>query len=384
VRPRVLLAILVYGGDAFIHRCVESAARIESADCDVDAIVLDDCSPDQEWSAALATRCGALGVQYYRSPRNLGIPRNMNLAMRYAMAAEYDYVVLVNSDTVLPRNLASAMVMVARSGDDVGSVTSWSNNASMFSLPNTDAHRYLIDADTVDWVSATLSDEFGERAIDIPTAVGFCVLLPVPVVREVGLMDPVFGRGYCEEIDWSQRSKALGYRVTMTPAAFVYHMGNASTIEAGLPLDVDRSVPANERLIDHRYPGFRSTVVAYAESGVSEQLVEMGTGRLVAQGAREHGYVLEASWFVPRDDSGEVHFAIDPDGASRELTGAHLGFTSTTTLGPSILGTLEALTGRLPSRVVVQDHGARTGELLREARARSIDVVDTRTYPQRV
>jgi GT2 family glycosyltransferase len=383
VQPRVLLAVLVYGGDSFVHRCVESTARVENADCEVDAIVLDDCSRDQEWSAELASRCAALGVQYYRSPRNLGIPRNMNLAMRYAIAAEYDYVILLNSDTVLPRNLASAMASVARSSEDVGSVTSWSNNASMFSLPNADADRFLANPDAVDWVSATLADEFGARAIDIPSAVGFCVLLPVRVVREVGLMDPAFGRGYCEEIDWSQRSKALGYRITMAPSAFVYHMGNASTIEAGIALDIHRSVPANERLIDHRYPAFRSKVKEYADSGMPERLVDAGSGRLVAQAARERGYIVEASWFA-RGDSGDVTFVIDPEGPSHELTGTHLGFTATMKPGPSILGTLEDLTGRLPSRVVVQDHGAQTRELLQEARARSIDVVDLRTYPQRV
>ena len=101
MRSRVLLAVLVYGGDSFVHRCIESAARVDDADCDVDAIVLDDCSPDEEWSAELASRCAELGVQYYRSPRNLGIPRNMNLAMRYAMAAEYDYVALLNERKTL-------------------------------------------------------------------------------------------------------------------------------------------------------------------------------------------------------------------------------------------------------------------------------------------
>jgi GT2 family glycosyltransferase len=384
VRPRVLLAVLVYGGDSFVHRCIESAARVDDAECDVDAIVLDDCSPDEEWSAELASRCGELGVQYYRSPRNLGIPRNMNLAMRYAMAAEFDYVVLLNSDTVLPRNLGSALVNVAGRDERVGSVTAWSNNASMFSLPNADAQRYLANPDAVDWVSATLADEFGERAVDIPSAVGFCVLLSVPAVREVGLMDPAFGRGYCEEIDWSQRSKALGYRITMAPSAFVYHMGNASTIEAGFALDAFRSVPANERLIDHRYPDFRSRVVEYADSGMAERLVEAGSRRLVVEAARERGYVVEASWFPPGDEADEVNFTIDPDGAVRGVTGTYLGFTAAITVGSSILGSLEEVTGRLPSRVIVQDQGARAGELLEEARARSIDVVDIRTYPQRV
>lgn len=384
MRARVLLAVLVYGGDSFVHRCIESAARVDDADCDVDAIVLDDCSPDEEWGAELASRCRELGVQYYRSPRNLGIPRNMNLAMRYAMAAEYDYVVLLNSDTVLPRNLASALMRVAGLDDSVGSVTAWSNNVSMFSLPNADAQHFLDNPDAVDWVSTALGDEFGERAVDIPSAVGFCVLLPVRVVRAVGLMDPAFGRGYCEEIDWSQRSKALGYRITLAPAAFVYHMGNASTIEAGFDLDVHRSVPANERLIDHRYPDFRSKVQEYADSGIAEQLVQAGSQRLLAQAGREQGYVVEASWFAPVNESGEVHFAIAPDGASRDVTCTYLGFTATVRVGHSILGSLEDLTGRLPSRVVVQDHGAQTGELLQDARSRSIDVVDTRAYPQRV
>jgi GT2 family glycosyltransferase len=384
VQPRLLLAVLVYGGGSFVQRCIESATRVEDAGGTVDTIVFDDCSPNEGWSAELASRCEALGAQYYRSPRNLGIPRNMNLAMRYAMAAEYDYVVLVNSDTVLPRNLGASMMSVARSADDVGSVTAWSNNVTMFSLPNANADRFLASRDTVDWVSAALADEFGAEPVDIPSAVGFSVLLPVRVIREVGLMDPVFGRGYCEEIDWSRRSLARGYRVTLAPSAFVYHMGSASTIETGIPLDEHQSVPANERLIDHRYPNFRTKVVEYAFSGVTDRMVETGSRRIVAQAARERGYTVEASWFAPGEDSGEVHFAIDPEGQSRELTGTHLGFTSTMTVGASILATLEELTGRLPSRVVLQDHGAQTDALFQEARARSIDVVDVRTYPQRV
>src|SRR5262249_9393869 len=235
--------------------------------------------------------------------------------MRYAMAADFDYVVLLNSDTVLPRNLGSALVKVAARDDRIGSVTAWSNNASMFSLPNADPQRFLTDPDAVDWVSATLAEEFGEDSVDIPSAVGFCVLLSVPAVRAVGLMDPGFGRGYCEEIDWSQRSRALGYRMPMAPAAFVFHMGNGSTIEAGFELDVHRSVPANERLIDHRYGDFRSNVQEYADSGVAEQLVEAGSERLVAQAAREHGNVVEGSWYAPDADGGGEPFALAPAGA---------------------------------------------------------------------
>ena len=43
------------------------------------------------------------------------------------------------------------------------------------------------------------------------------------------LMDPVFGRGICEETDWSLRSKELGYRITLSPSSFAYHRGQGST-----------------------------------------------------------------------------------------------------------------------------------------------------------
>src|SRR6202521_651506 len=127
-RRRILLAVLVYNGQSFVAGCLESAAIIEGGPHDVDVLVLDDCSPDPGWSEAVEALCVRLGIGYYRSPRNLGIPRNMNLALLRGVAKGYDYVVILNSDVVLPRNLVDGMVPVAEYSDNVGTVTAWSNN----------------------------------------------------------------------------------------------------------------------------------------------------------------------------------------------------------------------------------------------------------------
>ena len=72
----------------------------------------------------------------------------------------------------------------------------------------------------VDRVSGLLERHFRGRAVDIPVGVGFCMLLPVSMVDAVGLFDPIFGRGYCEEVDCArapvrlpQRAGTVGVRV---------------------------------------------------------------------------------------------------------------------------------------------------------------------------
>ena len=64
----------------------------------------------------------------------------------------------------------------------------------------------------IDRVSLLLESHFVGRPFDIPVGVGFCMLVPVAIVHEVGLLDPIFGRGYCEEVDWCLRAKEFGYR----------------------------------------------------------------------------------------------------------------------------------------------------------------------------
>src|SRR5271165_3015164 len=102
---RVLVALLVYNGEEYVGPCLRSLATLEPEPHEVDVLVLDDASPAPGWSDRCRILAQSLGIGYYRTPRNLGIPRNMNLGMLRAVDAGYDAVVLLNSDTVAPRNM---------------------------------------------------------------------------------------------------------------------------------------------------------------------------------------------------------------------------------------------------------------------------------------
>ena len=229
------------------------------------------------------------------------------------MQQGYDYVIISNSDVIYPRNLLTQMLR-AVGPRGVGSVTAWSNNVSMYSLRNDDPDRFLADQERVDWISETLAGHYQDAVLDIPAGISFCILIPTAVVRDVGVMDPVFGRGYCEETDWSLRSLEAGYRVALATGTFVYHAGRGSNLDAGLVTSRHTSVPDNEAIIDLRYPDFRDQVRAFGPPG-SQAGPPHGVGRDHAPGrpgARLHHRRRLAAASAVEDDV--VRCTIAPDG----------------------------------------------------------------------
>ena len=244
---RVLVALLVYNGEEFVGPCLNSLTRLESGAHSVDVLVLDDASPAPGWSERCCEMAYAMEFGYYRTPRNLGIPRNMNLGLLRAADAGYDAVVLLNADTIVPANMIPTLVRPLIQDPSISSVTAWSNNSSVYSIPNDDPDRLAELPEIINWVSERLDEEFGGEVIPIPSAVGFCMAIPASVIKDVGLMDPVFGRGYSEEIDWGLRSHALGYHSVLAPSCFVYHAGSGITKAEGIIGESDRAVDVARR-----------------------------------------------------------------------------------------------------------------------------------------
>lgn len=356
-KPRVLFCVTVYNGEAFVARTLESALRIDTTHADIDVLVLDDASPAPGWSQRLADLCAELGIGYYCTPRNLGIPRNVSLGMLAAVEGDYDYVVISNSDVIYPSNLMRQMLRAVNQ-EGVGSVTAWSNNVSLYSLPNEDPDLYLADQDRVDWISGLLADHYGDAVMDVPAGISFSIIIPVEVVKDVGVMDPIFGRGYCEETDWSLRSLAAGYRIGLAPGTFVYHQGRGSNLEAGLVSDEHTTVPENEAVIDLRYPLFRTQVDAFSSSGVLTRAHEDATEAIIRGTGREFGYGVQIGWLPPVSGRADIVQAqVAPDGRP-EVRMRAMGFETTIALGGGDLAAeLREYFGGDPVEVNVKERG---------------------------
>jgi hypothetical protein len=301
--------------------------RMDQSDASVDVLVLDDHSPEPGWSEELEQFCASVGAHYYCAPRNLGIPRNCALGLEAAIEKGYDYVTINNSDVIFPRNLISQMVKALRN-EGVGSVTAWSNNVSIFSIPNTNPDKYLASQETVDFVSESLAEKYGNEVIDVPAGISFCIMMPVEVVRKVGVMDPIFGRGYCEETDWSLRSLAMGYRLCLAPGTFVYHQGRGSNVAAGLVSGAHTTVPENEAIIDLRHPKFRDQCQSFEASGVMPRYKSEAVDYVLSAAATAFGYTITPSWEAEPDVAKEnpVRVEIDADGTAPVMRVNYAGF----------------------------------------------------------
>jgi GT2 family glycosyltransferase len=136
-------------------------------------------------------------------------------------------VVLLNSDAHVPPGWAERL-LAPLSDPAVASATPFSNTAEIFSAPLAGQSVAMtgVMADRIDGVARTLGPPADLPSA--PTGVGFCMALSRRWLNRVPRLDPAFGRGYGEEVDWCQKVRAMGGRHVGVPGLFVLHAGGAS------------------------------------------------------------------------------------------------------------------------------------------------------------
>jgi hypothetical protein len=185
-------------------------------------------------------------------------------------------------------------------------------------------------------------------------------MIPIDVVKDVGIMDPCFGRGYCEETDWSLRSLAAGYRICLAPGTFVFHHGRGSNLDAGIVSPNATTVPGNEAIIDLRYPQFRQQVEGFIHSGILARAHEDALSHIMRSAAQQFGYSLEVGPVAGNGtNENNVRVCLSPGGYSSSAQVAFRGFRLDIPFDPSDAGaSVRAYFEREPSNINVFDRGA--------------------------
>lgn len=216
----------VYRGLADTRCCIES---VLAQDCrtPLRLIVINDASPEPElvdWMRTLPSRDARIVL--LENEQNLGFVATVNRGM--ALSAEND-VVLLNSDAEVANDWLDRLVRSAYSDARVGSVTPFSNNATICSYPRFCADNDLPPGEDTASLDRLFAAANAGQSVDVPTGIGFCMLIRRECLDAVGLFDvESFGKGYGEENDFCQRAAALGWRNLHALDIFVRHAGGVS------------------------------------------------------------------------------------------------------------------------------------------------------------
>lgn len=162
-------------------------------------------------------------------PQNLGPTRGYNAGFRQALANQFDFVFLLNNDTLLAPDCIATLVAEARTSPVIGlvmpkiyyafepqriwSVGGWYNPWNLEVKRPGDNQ-----IDNGQW----------DEPIDIDDAPFCAVLLTRNILETVGLPDEGFFL-YYEDLDFCLRARQAGFRLRLVPAAQMWHVVSASS-----------------------------------------------------------------------------------------------------------------------------------------------------------
>jgi GT2 family glycosyltransferase len=246
------IVIPVYKGEAETRACVESVLAAPLA-TGHEVIVIDDASPEPAISAWLAHLAGSGRITLLAHSQNRGFVATANEGM--TLHPERD-VVLLNSDTEVAPGWLDRLAAHARREPTIGTVTPFSNNATICSYPRTLERNDMPTGATTASLDAAFARANAGLSADIPTAVGFCMFITRECIAKVGLFDEArYGAGYGEEVDFCMRAARAGFRHVIAADVFVRHAGEVSFGNSG----VERRGRA-QAIVDELYPEFQPRV----------------------------------------------------------------------------------------------------------------------------
>lgn len=221
---QLAIIVPVYRGVEVTRACIESV--LAHRDPALDRLILiNDASPDAPMAPMLIQYANRENVILLSNAENLGFVRTVNRGLAIAGGSD---VVLLNSDTVLHAGGLEELKRVAAAHTEVGTVTALSNNATIFSYPNSSIRRDALEDISWPELAALALEKNSGSIADVPTGHGFCMFIKGEVVRRIGYLDEAFGRGYGEENDFCARAAALGYRNVAAGGAVVEHKESIS------------------------------------------------------------------------------------------------------------------------------------------------------------
>lgn len=224
VEPKVFIVVLNWNRAADTIECVRSLRGL--AYSNVEVLVVDNASVD---GSVTALGAAFPDLTVVRNAKNLGYSEGNNVGIRYALSRKADYVLLLNNDTVVDKDLLHELVRVATTFSNAGLV-----GPKIYDYR--EPTKVWFAGASIDWSSGD-SPHLGlgeydagqfNRVTEVDRLTGCAMMVSREVFERVGLFDPRYFL-YYEDVDLCVRAAKAGYKSYCVQTAKVWHKESSST-----------------------------------------------------------------------------------------------------------------------------------------------------------
>ncbi|WP_160674303.1 glycosyltransferase family 2 protein [Clostridium sp. C8-1-8] len=220
----IYIVLLNYNGARDTLDCIESLKKIKYKNYKI--VIVDNKSTDD--SEEVIRR--AVGEQYVvlQSGKNGGFAEGNNLGIEHALKAGAEYILLINTDTLVEPDFLTEMANTFSTDSSIGIVGSQINY-----YPETD--KIWFGGGKIKWDRFSgAHEQQGEadsgskeiRQIDFMT--GCCMLIKREIFEKVGFLPKEYFM-YLEDLDFCIALAEKKYKIMYNPNAKIYHKVSAST-----------------------------------------------------------------------------------------------------------------------------------------------------------
>lgn len=220
------IIILNYNGTEDTIACVHSILKTK---CPADIIVVDNAS--KEHSFVILKQELPETVKVLRSKVNLGYAGGNNIGIKYAYDNGYEYICVLNNDTVLTEDCISACAQELDRNRDIAFIGPTILNLCDGKVQSTGGSIHINRA-YVDCKNNGDDYRPEPRMIQSDYIGGACIMCRRGIIEELGPIPESYFL-FFEETEWCYRALRHGYRNVCLNATSLRHKGSASIQKIG-------------------------------------------------------------------------------------------------------------------------------------------------------
>ncbi|WP_083399114.1 glycosyltransferase [Oceanisphaera psychrotolerans] len=225
------IVVPVYNALEDVKRCL-GAIELNTDGYNVTIHIINDGSgtPTTEW---LRGFCRSRSMfMLTENEKNKGYTPTVNVGLQQCKG---DYIVTLNSDTIVTKGWISGLVRCFKSDTSLGVVGPLSNAASWQNVPTLldENHQFAVNELPAGWSpdDMALAVRCASKHLypKVPFVNGFCFMISRKAFDAVGLLDDVtFPTGYGEENDYCIRVAQAGLSLAICDDTYVFHAKSKS------------------------------------------------------------------------------------------------------------------------------------------------------------